>query len=387
MQLKSKNILLIIHSGALGGAERQALGLAKYLNEVCNCTVDFLFTSSDETTQEFDDFANQCGINQRLYFGVPYLIFKREFSIKNLKRFKWSIQYLLKMRRGLLPYKYDIIIPFLNFPSKVAFYLYKLLPTVKTTFWHQLGLDNLKHDYFEYWAATYMPYVIGNAPNCLEMFKNDYPIDSKKLNILPQYVTLKKVNNNRSELLKKFSIEDSKIVIGMIAHFRADKYHDLVFDVFESIVKRHPNAHLVFLGNKDNNEPSKAIYEHLLNRVNITNLRKSVTVLSNELATDVLSILDIGILISSIEGTPNAVMEYMLYGLPVVASNHPGCVGLLEDSSYLVPNDKTIIFRKLSELISSSEKREIEGENNLKHIKKYNLPTYVQQLENIINKY
>jgi len=387
MELKNKNILLIIHAGALGGAERQALGLAKYLNEACNCTVDLLFTSSDETTQEFDEFASQCSIRQRLYFGIPYLIFKREFSIKNLKRFKWSIQYLLKMRKGLLPYKYDIIIPFLNFPSKVAFYLYKLLPTVQTTFWHQLGLDNLKHDYFEYWAATYMPYVIGNAPNCLEMFKSDYIIDPEKLNVLPQYVTLKKVNGNRLELLKKFGIEDSKIVIGMIAHFRADKYHDLVFDVFESIVKRHPNAHLVFLGNKDNNEPSKAIYEHLLNRVNITNLRKSVTVLSNELATDLLSILDIGILISSIEGTPNAVMEYMLYGLPVVASNHPGCVGLLEDSSYLVPNDKTIIFRKLSELISSSEKREIEGENNLKHIKKYNLPTYVQQLENIINKY
>ena len=58
---------------------------------------------------------------------IPAQVSKIEFSIKNLKRFKWSIQYLLKMRKGLLPYKYDIIIPFLNFPSKVAFYLYKLL--------------------------------------------------------------------------------------------------------------------------------------------------------------------------------------------------------------------------------------------------------------------
>ena len=46
MELKNKNILLIIHAGALGGAERQALGLAKYLNEACNCTVDLLFTVS-----------------------------------------------------------------------------------------------------------------------------------------------------------------------------------------------------------------------------------------------------------------------------------------------------------------------------------------------------
>lgn len=387
MKIRNKNILLILHSGALGGAERQALGLAKYLNEQCNCTVDLLFTFSLETTKEFDDFAKDCGIRQKLHFGEPYLIFKREFSIKNLKRFKWSIQYLLGLRKGLLPYKYDIIIPFLNFPSKVAFYLYKLLPTVKTTFWHQLGLDILKHDYFEYWAAKNMPFVIGNAPNCLDMFKSDYPINPKKLNILPQYVTLQRIDGDKSLLLNKFGIEDTKIIIGMIAHFRADKYHDLLFDAFESVVKKHPQAHLLFLGNKDNNEPSKAIYEHLLSRVKIADLEQSVTVLSNQLATDVLSVLDIGVLVSSIEGTPNAVMEYMLYGLPVIASNHPGCVGLLEDSAYLVPNDKTIIEQKLSELISSNEKRIKEGTTNLKRIKKYNLPAYVKELEHIINKY
>lgn len=387
MQLKDKNILLILHSGALGGAERQALGLAKYLSEECNCKVDLLFTFSIETTKEFDEFAKDCGIRQKLHFGEPYLILNREISIKNLKRLKWSIQYLLTLRKGLLPYKYDIIIPFLNFPSKVAFYLYKLLPTVKTTFWHQLGLDNLKYDYFEYWAVKNIPYVIGNAPNCLDMFKKDYPIHPKKLNILPQYITLKRVNGNRLELLQKFGIDSTKIVIGMIAHFRADKYHDLVFDAFETIVKKYTNAHLVFLGNKDNNEPSKAIYEHLLNRVKIANLEQSVTVLSNEKVTDVLSVIDIGVLISSIEGTPNAVMEYMLYGLPVIASNHPGCIGLLEESTYLVPNEKAIIEQKFGELLNSSDKRRLEGEMNLERIKKYNLPTYVQQLENIINKY
>lgn len=387
MELKNQNLLLILHSGALGRAERQALGLAKYLNEQCNCTVDLLFTFSLETTAEFDEFAKDCGIRQKLHFGAPYLIFNKEFSIKNLKRFKWSIQYLLKLRKGLLPNNYDIIIPFLNFPSKVAYYLYKLLPTVKTTFWHQLGLDNLKHDYFEYWAAKNMPFVIGNAPNCLDMFKLDYPVHPKKLNVLPQYITLKRVNGNRKELLQKFSIDSSKIVIGMIAHFRSDKYHDLVFDAFETILKNHPSAHLVFLGNKDNNEPSKAIYEHLLNRVKIANLEQSVTVLSNQLTTDVLSVLDIGMLISSIEGTPNAVMEYMLYGLPVIASNHPGCVGLLEESPYLVPNNQLIIKQKLSELLSSNEIRKIEGNVNLERIKKYNLPSYVKQLENIINKY
>ncbi|HLF51223.1 glycosyltransferase [Flavobacterium sp.] len=386
MNLSNKRVLLILHEGALGGAQRQALGLGRYLSQECNCKVDLLLTFSDKTTKEFDEYLEQCSINKVMHFGKPYLFVKKEFSIRNLKRFKWTIQYLLKLRKGLIEHQPEIIIPYLNFPSKVAFYLYKLLPSAQFTFWHQLGLDSLSMDIMESIAVNNTPCVIGNAPNCLEMFNNEYHIDKGKLNILPQNVTLERVDLDKKEIRKKFNIPEDSIVISMIAHFRYDKYHDLVLDVFTKLQKKYPLAHLLFLGNKENKQDSYDKFIHLGNRIEENNLRHRVTLLSNEEVNEVLNIIDIGVLISLTEGTPNVVMEYMLYGLPVVASNHPGCIGLLRESSFLVENNENTIYEKLSILIESKNLRDAEGIKNLGKIKEYDVVTYVNKLEKIINK-
>jgi hypothetical protein len=45
------------------------------------------------------------------------------------------------------------------------------------------------------------------------------------------------------------------------------------------------------------------------------------------------------------EGIPNAVMEYMLYGFAGLC-NHPGCIELLKDSSFLIENE-TLLYMTL----------------------------------------
>jgi hypothetical protein len=42
MDLYNKKILLVIHQGNLGGAERQGLGISKILTTKYNCTVNVL---------------------------------------------------------------------------------------------------------------------------------------------------------------------------------------------------------------------------------------------------------------------------------------------------------------------------------------------------------
>ena len=108
--------------------------------------------------------------------------------------------------------------------------------------------------------------------------------------------------------------------------------------------------------------------------------------LSNEDVTDVLISLDVGVLLSQIEGTPNVVMEYMLYGLPVICSNHQGCVNLLEDSTLLVNNNEDEILDAMEKIITSKSFYQKESENNLRHIKKYNVKSYVEDLEIILSR-
>ncbi|MFY0714758.1 glycosyltransferase [Seonamhaeicola sp. NFXS20] len=382
----NKNVLLVLNHGGLGGCERQALGLARYLTQKKDCQVTILQIYSGFQTEEYKAYAKCCHVKEILYFGEPYLIFRKEWSFKNIKRLKWSFQYLWKLRQGVKPYKPDIIIPFLNVPSKLAYYLYKSLPSVKVTFWHQLGADTRKGDWFETIAAHKTPFVIGNAPNCFEMFQTQYKVSKNKLNLLPQYVTLEKVAKDSNSIRTSLGIPVNCVVIGMIAQYRSDKYFDLLLDAYHQL-HVDIDIHLVFLGNKNNNASSLQIFNDLNEKVKKLKLEDRVSVLSNIPVEDVLNILDIGVLLSQMEGMPNSVMEYMLYSVPVIATNHIGCQQLLTNSEFLIPNDIDLLKEKLKKLIDSKEIRMKEGNFNRNRILKFNLPNYVCELEKIINKY
>lgn len=379
---------MILHYGALGGAQRQALGLAKYLVEERNCNVDLFLMHSDFQTKEFKEFTVEAKIRNTYHFGEAYLYLPYEVSYRNLRRIKWNISYLLKVRKGLIPNNYEISIPYLNHTSKLSYFIYKMIPSIKTTFWHQLGLDILKKDILEKYIAHNIPFVIGNASNCLDIFKKEYPLPAAKLNLLPQNLTLQKVLKNKVEIRKSLKIPNEVITIGMIAHYRVDKYFDLLFDAYLGVLKKtEVKIHLILLGNKENDTASLHIYKNLRKRVKENKLENSVSILSNIPVVDILNILDIAVLVSQIEGMPNSVMEYMAYGIPCIVSDHPGCKQLLGTSEYLIENKIDTLEAKLSKLISNKEERDFEGSLNLERIKKFNLPSYVENLERIIAKY
>ena len=355
-----KKVLLILNYGGLGGSERQALGLARYLSEKKNCQVKILQVYNGFQTEEYKSYAQYCHIQEILHYGEPYLIFKKEWSFKNFKRLKWSLQYLWKLRKGVKAHNPDIIIPFLNVPSKLGYYLYKTLPTVKITFWHQLGLDVVKGDWFETIAAYKIPFVIANSVNCFELFETQYKISKQKLNLLPQYLTLAKVDKDKGYLRKLFKVPKNAVVIGMVAQYRSDKYFDLLLDAYYHLInKLKVETHLVLLGNKANSHYSLEIYNNLNKKVKEYKLESQVSILSNIPVEDVLNIMDIGVLMSKIEGMPNSVMEYMLYELPVIATDH----------------------------IGTKHIRNFEGKQNSETFLRFNLPDYVSKLEQIVNQY
>lgn len=381
----NKNVVLLLKVAVLGGAERQALGMADFLINNYNCKVQIIATHSNEQTDEFKEFAMQSGIHQIHFFGTPSLTIYNKFSIVNLKKTLRALRYLKTIEKEVSKMNPDIIIPFLNSPSKIAALIYKRVGA-KTTFWHQLGLDSYIYDSLEKKAVKETPFFIANADNGLEVFRTQYEVPEEKLYCLPQYVSIKKINLDKIQLRKDFAINENAIVIGMIAHYRIEKYHQLLLNAFSKIQSNLP-IHLVLLGNKDNNEETLAIYTDLVRNVDELGLSNSVTILSGVPVEKVLNVLDIGVLVSEIEGTPNVVMEYMLYGLPVIATNHDGCKRLLGNSSYLIPNDENILISKMNTLIQNENERRTESEKNLERIKQNDIKNYFESLTKIINKH
>ena len=385
---EKKKILLVMHYGSLGGAERQGLGLSKILTENFGCEVSLLLTFSDEMQPDFEQFAKVCHIKHIFHTHSPYLVCWKELSYRNIKRLVWSMKYIWGYRKMLKPYEFDYIFPFLNFPSKVAFYLYKVLPTVKFTFWHQLGLDVFKPDeLFEKFASKAVPAVIVNSPTGLELYKKHYGLDEEKSYILPQYLTIEYLYFEKEKIRNKFKIPKNAIVFGMVAHYREDKKHELILEAFKKVSANFDEAFLVFTGNRESSGYTRIKYDALEKSIREKGLGQKVRLLSQESIEEVLSSLDVGLLISEIEGMPNAVMEYMLYGLPVIASDHPGCKYLLKESPYLISNDRELLICKMSELLNRPSERDQQGHRNREHIKSFNAEAYITDLSKIIQRH
>jgi glycosyltransferase involved in cell wall biosynthesis len=229
--------------------------------------------------------------------------------------------------------------------------------------------------------------VLANASNGIDSYLKEYSVKPSKLNILPQYVSLDVLYKDAQVLRKKYGLAEDAIVIGMIAHFRDEKYHEFVLSSFHELSEKYSTIALVFLGKKSVNQVTLAKFNLLRDKIDTLNLTARVRLLTDQDVHDVLNLLDIGVLISGIEGMPNVVMEYMLYGLPVIATNHPGCIQLLEDSEFLIENDQVDLTNALDELINSEEKRTYESEQNLRRIAKFDMKSYMNELEDIMNKY
>lgn len=379
---QNKNVVILIKDAILGGAERQALGFAKYIKDHYNCSVSIVVTYSNDQSDEFKNFLNEIGIDKTYYFGKPSLSVKNEISVKNLKKGIRAFRYLIKITLGIRKLKPDVLVPFMNGPSKIASLIYNFTGA-KTTFWHQLGLEVCFYDWLEKIAVEKSPAIIANAENGLQVFKEYYKVPKEKLKILPQFLAIEKLDLDKENLKEQLSIPKDSLIIGMIAHYREEKYQELLIEAFSHIAL-NTNIHLVLLGNKDNNENTLKKYHKLIELIKKLNIEDKVSLLSGVDVHEVLNVLDIGVLVSEIEGTPNVVMEYMLYGLPVIASNHKGCCALLGDSPFLIPNDKNILIQKMKELIANEKLRKNEGEKNAKMISQSSAENYFKELQIIL---
>jgi glycosyltransferase involved in cell wall biosynthesis len=143
-----------------------------------------------------------------------------------------------------------------------------------------------------------------------------------------------------------------------------------------------------FNPNKDNDAGTLSKYNSLIALTEKLQIKDNVTLLSGMAVEKVLSLLDVGVLVSEFEGAPTVIMEYMLYGKPIIATNHVGCQLLMGDSEFLVPKgDVLALEEKLIKLYDNPDLRTEIGNKHLENVKKYSLENYCDRLKELFEKY
>jgi len=138
-------------------------------------------------------------------------------------------------------------------------------------------------------------------------------IDSKYKVIYNGIDTEKLVFNKYNKI--DFGIPKDGFVIGHTGRFNSAKNHETIIKVAEKLCSKFDNIYFVLCGKNTDIDLKKIIYENdILNgKVKLLGYRDDVI--------SVLSIFDLYFFPSITEGQPNALIEAMVVGLPIIASN------------------------------------------------------------------
>jgi len=157
--------------------------------------------------------------------------------------------------------------------------------------------------------------------------------------------------------LTEFGFEAHHRVIGAVANLHRSKNHALFIDALAEILPQHPDTRALIVGKPTAAEPE--VYDLLKSKLETLGLQEKVVLAG--FRDDVPALMrrfDLYCHSSLVEGSPNAVLEAMAAGLPVVATDVHGLAALVVHrvTGYLVPPaDKRALAAGLARLLDNPE--------------------------------
>lgn len=159
-----------------------------------------------------------------------------------------------------------------------------------------------------------------------------------------------------------------------------------IINVFSGIIKENPSVMLILGGEAPNSE----VYQKLKNLIRNLNIEKYLYLygaVSGKEKIKLLKASHIFVFPSYAEGFPNALLEAMAAGLPVVSTTVGAIPELIEDgrNGFLIsPGDLANLKEKLLTLLENETLRRKMGEENMRKVREnYDIEIIAQRLSSI----
>jgi len=315
------NILLAIQNLQLGGAERQVIELAHGLkgfgHKVTICCLNSLGPLAKDAQRQGLDVV--C-LNKRNKFDV-FVVYRFANLIKQKKT--------------------EVLQTFL-FGADLWGRLAGRLAGVKVLLTSNRA-GGLKKGNIELWADRLLwslaDGLISNTTIGKELISKNAKIPLEYVSVLHNGMDLSRFDNmpkkEKARQVLGISLQ-CKIVI-IVGTVKPVKNHKMMVRVTQRLKAVYPNVRILVIGGsiKDWDKEIKQYAEQADVSENLMFLGQRTDV------PETLAAADAGILCSLSEGFPNAIMEYMAAGLPVVATDVGGVRDLItpDATGYLVPSD------------------------------------------------
>ena len=335
--LRGKRVLFGLCGFELGGAERQALHLAKWLQETEGCEVVV-----------WGHHHNIPGPERVIEFCNRHNIVLEEHRFRWPCRKRDFVRDFRGLARGLRKLQPDIILPYTSWPNVGLNLAARFVPSA-VCYWGQRDVVALRGSFAERLAIKRARRIICNASHEVEHLKEIFGglIEPERVAVVHNGVELAPAERSRSQWRNQLQIDADAVVVVMLANFREDKGHALLLRAWQRVRRQNEalKAVLVLAGAKQRN------FNNIRQLADELGIGDSIRFPGHVRdVTGLLRAADIGVLVSRAEGLPNALLESMAAGLPVVAPDIAGAREALGRKSRLFNPE---VAESLAELVQT----------------------------------
>jgi len=224
--------------------------------------------------------------------------------------------------------------------------------------------------------------VLCNSKKSLNLIKTFF-VPERKISLIRNGIDIyffRKTIPQAERLRKAHGIEKSDIVLGTIANFRKVKNYPFLLNAFRILLQRNKNLKLICVGGGYNlaNIKRMALEYHLGKSVIFTGYSRYVA--------EYLALMDIFVLCSLEEGFPNALLQAMAMGRPVVSADVGGCSEMIDHmrTGILYPSNDIGKFIEAIEMLTTDTSFAGELGINAKQTvaEKFSLDTMIKKYAN-----
>lgn len=203
----------------------------------------------------------------------------------------------------------------------------------------------------------------------------------KPISYLPNGVTVKQPKllpaKAKNAIKNKLGLKEKVILhFGRLSH---EKNVDLLIKSFYLLAKKHQNVSLFIIGDGPTRKKLSTLVKKLKieKEVIFTGFMEHQTLISS----GILSVGDIFATASTMENNPMAVLEAMMFGLPIVGVKQAGLIELISSNGFLVkPGDIKEMAEKEEKILFDEKLSSQMRGKSLQLIKPYSVDKVVDQL-------
>jgi glycosyltransferase involved in cell wall biosynthesis len=375
MSSKQK-VLVLLPVFDLGGAEKQGLYIAKSLQDSGMYEVEvWALDQGSGNLCELLDAAN-----------LKYSDLKIPFS--SFYNRKKRIGVYIKFRKALKKAMINSIIPFTYHCNVLSASTYKFAGVSKCL-WFQIAMEfHISVSTFEKLALKFKPTYTSNSRAAGKFIAERHGQNSEGVAFIPNPFEKIAIKTEKVKWRSKLGIAEDEIMLFIAANFFPEKDHETLINGFQIALKQNPKLKLVLAGSQTNKERVNLVksicYDLGLdkNQVNFIGASDDVSGLINA--------SDICLLTSVSEGSPNALIEYMGYGKPIIASSIPSIVELLQPSYPFLfeprnSEDLALKIFQLTEILNSNACQELVEVNENRVLTEYTIESNFNAFHQILS--